>query len=155
VLDPKTARDAIYFMLKAQHAYPDETTISATLDTLASCSVEEIWAAVKAYLLQPTVRPATGGELREWILRHRPAPAAVQLHEHQWESHRITPHEKQEVIRGLTPKARAFLREAVPDLMTDVPVTAEEVEAAESSAALEQRLSLQARQARAQQFDDR
>ena len=113
-LSPKTITEAVTSLLKGFGEYPDETRIAMYLDTLDGCTTDEVWQAVKAWMRQPHDRSAKAGELRDMVLTARGNRSAIQLYESEWERHRITPEEKAEVIAGLTPSARAFLRDACP-----------------------------------------
>lgn len=113
-LSPRSIQEAITFMLKGFGEFPDALRISLYDNTLEECSTEEIWQAVKTWMRYPHDRPAKPGELRDLIFTARNRPAPIMTQAQQWESHRITPEEKQEVIKGLTPKAREFLEDACP-----------------------------------------
>lgn len=115
-LCPTSVQEAVTFMFKAFGEYPDEMRIAAYLELLEGCSTEEVWAAVKVWSRQAHERSAKAGELRDMILTARGRLAPVQVHEDEWERQRVTPAEKAEIIAGLTPQAKAFLKEACPFL---------------------------------------
>jgi hypothetical protein len=118
-LVPKSLDEAILFLFKAFHEFPDEIRLAMYAETLEGCSLDEVWQVIKVWSRQPHDRAAHAGELRDMILTARGSKVPVQEHEQEWEQHRATPEEKQEVIRQLTPKARALLREACPWLFQE------------------------------------
>ena len=101
-------------MFKSFGEYPDEIRIATYLEFLEGCNVDEVWSAVKVWSRQAHDRSAKAGELRDMILTARGQKAAVRLHEESVGAQRVTPEEKAEIIAGLTPPAKTFLREACP-----------------------------------------
>jgi hypothetical protein len=113
-------------MFRGFNEYHDEVRITFYLDTLEGCTAEEVWEAVKIWRQQPVDRAAKAGELRNIIMTARGTKVRIEFDDETWTAQRVTPEEKREIIKGLTPAAKAFLREAlktvVPQLMADIPV---------------------------------